>query len=168
MTERIINMRKLSAVSFLLLFTVFSVFPETVFVHIKKGNFYLGNTVHDETQSWINSLENGIMDTFFENGHIVFSGNSGKFQDSDFDAVNRIAKAGGASILVTAVINLSFENNNMETSGDYSVYNLFTDDIMITGKYDFDNDFKNSMKYVEEKMFETGKSVGTELVKSLF
>jgi hypothetical protein len=142
---------------------------ETVFVYIDKGDFIIEKKITEDSRTWINSIENGILDTLFENGHIVFSGNSGANQIKDFEKLNQLAKSGGAKILISTVLNFSITNSDVfTTTGEYTVYNLFTDDIIYSGKYDFNDIFKSSEFYVEEKLFSIGQFLGNDVVKHCF
>jgi hypothetical protein len=92
--------------SVIVLFNVLSLLSaETVFIYIEKGEININNLVKDDSVVWINSMENGVTDSFFENGHIVFSGNSGANPVKELQKLNQMAKSGGAAtILVSAVL----------------------------------------------------------------
>ncbi len=142
---------------------------ETVFVYIDKGEFVIEKELNDDSKIWINSIENGIMDILFESGHIVFSGNSGANQIIEFEKLNQLAKSGGAGILVSAVLNCRITNSDVFiTAGEYKVYNLSTDNIIYSGKYDFNDIYKSSEFYVEEKLFSVGQYLGNDVVKHCF
>jgi len=147
---------------------ILSLHAETVFVYIEKGDIKVNDYAKDNSLIWVNSIENGIMDSFFESGHIVFSGNSGKIEVKDFEKLNQLAKSGGASIMVAATLNFNIKNENLNTSGEYCVYNLFTDDIIYKGNYSFDDVFKNNPTFIEDKLFSAGQILGNSVVKSIF
>ena len=153
---------------FSLFFTliIFSASAETVFVYIEKGNIVLNNMKNVDTVLWINSVEDGIVDTLFESGHIAFSNNSGKNQIKNFNDLSQLAKSGGAAVMVSAVLNLNFTGNEMVISGEYKVYNLYTDDIIKTGSYIFNNALTPAA-VVEEKLFVAGQNVGKKVESAL-
>ena len=147
---------------------ILSLSAETVFVYIEKGDIMVNDYTKENNLLWVNSIENGIMDSFFENGHIVFSGNSGKIEVKDFEKLNQLAKSGGASIMIAATLNFSIKNENLNTSGEYRVYNLFTDDIIYKGNYSFDDVFRNNPTFIEDRLFSAGQMLGNSVVKSIF
>ena len=137
---------------------------ETVFVYIEKGDIILNSGINDDAALWITRIEDGIMDILFDSGHIVFSNDSGRNQIRDFETLNQLAKSGGAAILVSAVLNLQIADDSVIISGDYKVYDLYTDDIIVSNKYVFNDSLqKLSYNLIEEKLFSAGKSVGKKI-----
>jgi len=141
---------------------------ETVFVYIEKGNIVLNSGINEDAVLWITRIEDGIMDILFDSGHIVFSNDSGRNQIGDFESLNQLAKSGGAEFLVSAVLNLDIADDTMIISGEYKVYNLFTDDIIFKNNYVF-NDPMQRLSYnnIEEKLFSAGQSVGKQIEPTL-
>ena len=164
--KRIIEMRKRVLFFIFLAIVLLSVpaWAETVFVYIEKGNIVLSSGINDDAALWITRIEDGIMDILFDSGHIVFSNDSGRNQIRDFETLNQLAKSGGAAVLVSAVLNLQIVDNTVIISGDYKVYDLFTDDIIASNKYVFNDPLqKISYTLIEEKLFSAGKSVGKKI-----
>jgi len=151
---------------FVIILSSIPVYAETVFVYIEKGDMVLNNGINDDAVLWITRIEDGIMDTLFDSGHIVFSNDSGRNQIGDFEVLNQLAKSGGAAILVSAVLNLKISDDAMVISGEYKVYNLFTDDIIFTNNYVF-NDPLQKRNSIEDKLFSAGKSVGKQIESTL-
>jgi hypothetical protein len=159
-------MRKITLFCLLFVIALFSVPAETIFVYIEKGDIPANNLTKDSA-FLINRVEDGIVDTLFENGHIVFSNNSGENQITDFEVLNQIAKSGGAAILISASVNLKITGDAMIISGEYRVYNLFTDKIIYRNSYAFNNAVQKNSFGIEEKLFLAGQSVGKQIEATL-
>lgn len=155
---------------FILLFNiVIALSAETVFVYIEKGQINLGKGIDDDSIEWINSMEKGVMDIFFESGHIIFSDNSGKNQYNSFKVLDQTAKASGANYLIYANLNFQVDkNNNITPWGNYKIHNLKNDVIAHDGEYKIENAFKSNSKTIYEQLFEMGETVGKEVVNVLF
>ena len=157
---------------FLFVIFSFSFFPErasaeTVFVYIEKGNINLNNEIKEDAVLWINRVEDGIMDILFESGHIVFSNDSGRNQIKEFEKLNQLAKSGGAAILISAVLNLKITDDIITISGEYKVYNLYTDNIIYKNNYIFNDVVQKNSSILEEKLFLAGQSVGKQIGPAL-
>ncbi|MCL2294833.1 MAG: hypothetical protein FWC36_08225 [Spirochaetes bacterium] len=135
----------------------------TVFVYIERGDIALSMVCEEDVFVWVNRLEDGVMDILFDSGHIVFSNNSGRNQISDFRALNRLARSGGAEILVSVTFNLKTADNTMIISGEYKVYNLNTSDIIYSNNYVFSNALQRTSQGIAERLFLAGQSVGKRI-----
>ena len=152
---------------FFLTIVLFSLPAETVFVYIEKGNIVLNNAIDEKTSLWITRIEDGMMDILFDNGHIVFSNDSGRNQIEDFEALNQLAKSGGASFLVSAILNLNISDEEMIISGEYKVYDLYTDDVIYENNYIFNDDLKKQTNNIEENLYLAGQSVAKQIEPAL-
>ncbi|MCL2705127.1 MAG: hypothetical protein FWE72_02840 [Spirochaetaceae bacterium] len=153
---------------FAIILSFIPVYAETVFVYIEKGDIVLNSGINEDAVLWITRIEDGIMDTLFDSGHIVFSNDSGRNQIKDFETLNQLAKSGGAEFLVSAVLNLKIADDAMIISGEYKVYNLFTDDIVFTNNYIFNDPLQRRLSSnIEEKLFLAGQSVGKQIEPTL-
>ena len=158
--------KKICLLVFLSLFISSHAFCDTIFVYIGKGE--VAESINLRLNELVNSLESGVMDSFFNNGHIVFSDNSAVNQFDSFEKLNQLAKRGGANILITADMNLQHEGGSIIVSGEYSVYNLFNDNVIYYGDYKASENKSLSHEEITEKFFDTGKSIGDEVVRTLF
>lgn len=112
---------------------------------------YIGNGVENEDQFEASlplsmALEDGVMNEFFDRGHIIF--NAGIKPEQDFPETPfkadrlpvRIAKAGGAAYLLEVSINYSFEKAEGEKidvkkgfSADYTFSQVTSFRVLQTG-----------------------------------
>ena len=139
--------------------TAASGWTENVFVYIEKGLIDIEDEVHNKfSPELLNVIEDGVMESFFEQGHIVFAANSSKTTYPDERVLNQAAKRGGAELLLKAVINYSVKNNTVAITGNYVFYNLYSDSILTEGNYELPEDFDMAGIKVEELFFSIGKS----------
>ena len=143
----------------LLIFASSAVWCENVFVYIEKGIIDLDDEEQNKfNPELLNVMEDGIMECFFDQGHIVFAANSCKTTFRNEEMLSQVAKRGGADLLFKAVINYSEKNNIVEISGNYLFYNLFSDTVVTEGEYNLPDNFNMSGLRVEDLFFTVGKS----------
>ena len=126
-------MRKMTLSLLFLVLVAAAAVSETVML-------YVGNGVENEEQFEASlpismALEDGVMNEFFNNGHIIF--NAGIKLEQDFPETPvkverlplRMAKAGGARYLLEVNINYAFERGEDEEIG---VKNTFSADYIFS------------------------------------
>lgn len=139
---------------------------ETVFL-------YIGNQIEDEEafKTCLPSaytLEDGVMNEFFDNGHIIFNAGVKKehsFTKPPFDSTRlpvRMAKRGGARFLLE--VNVSYKMKSEDetptlTSAGYILTNVYSEDILGQGKIELGDVRKNPEKSPEEGWYSMGQFI---------
>ena len=158
------KVKRIILVYVFLIVILFSAPASTVFVYVEKGDMVLVTTrISEDAVRWITRFEDGIMDTLFESGHIVFSHDSGKNQVSDFRTLDRLAKSGGAEILASVILNLEVADDAIVISGEYKLYNLSTNNIIHSSKHIFNDTFQRGPSAISDKLFLAGQLVGRQI-----
>ncbi len=134
-----------------------SLWCENIFVYIEKGIIDIDEENNKFSPELLNMIEDGIMDSFFDQGHIVFAANSAKTSFATNEALSQTAKKGGADLLFKAVINYSENDNIAKVSGSYMFYNLLKENVISEGEYILPDDFNMSGLKVEDLFFDIGK-----------
>ena len=150
----------LKKIVFLVLFISSSalLWSENIFIYIEKGVIDVDEEKNRFSPELLNVMEDGIMESFFEQGHIVFAANSSKTTFNNDRVLSQAAKRGGADLLFKAVINYSEKKNIVKITGNYMFYNLYSESIVIEGDYKLPENFNMSGLKVEDLFFDLGKS----------
>ena len=150
----------LKKILFIVLLSLISSFSwcENIFIYIEKGIIEVDEEKNKFDPMLLNVMEDGIMDSFFEQGHIVFAANSSKTVYNDDTVLSQAAKRGGADLLFKAVINYSAKENVVRITGNYIFYNLYSESIVKEGEYNLPENFDMSGIKVEDLFFDVGKS----------
>ena len=131
---------------------------ENIFVYIEKGLIEVDEEENQFNTELLNVMEDGIMESFFDQGHIVFAANSSKTTFSSDEVLSQAAKRGGAELLFKAVINYSEKENVVTVNGSYLFYNLLSESIVMEGRYQLPDNFDMSGIKAEDLFFDVGKS----------
>ena len=127
--------------------------------------------------SIINSsaIEEGIMDDFFEAGHIIFNAginenNPGNLPITADRLPVRLAKKSGASLLIE--IDLKYPEGQRSTETlpivvEYRFLNILSDENILTGTFSPENDSVDSDATPDRLCFLTGRMIAKELLKIL-
>ncbi len=134
------------------------IYADNVFVYIEKGSIELDDTENNIfNPELLNIMEDGIMESFFESGHIVFSANSAKTVFKTDRILSQAAKSGGAEILLKAVVNYSEKDNIVNITGKYICYNLYSETVIAEGDYTLPENINPSGVRIEDLFYSTGK-----------
>ena len=130
--------------------------------------------IGDETSA-IHYIEDGIMEIFFDAGHIIFNGTYGMMEgdesgDSPFDdnPVYRIAKSGGASYVLS--VRLSFTEDMEEllpVSAAYEFIELLTERHLSSGTVLLERSDGWKEKEPYELVQNMGRKLGREALEGL-
>ncbi|MCL2793278.1 MAG: hypothetical protein FWD87_09325 [Spirochaetaceae bacterium] len=150
---------------FIIILSSITVGADTIFVYVEKGDMVINNRISEDAIVWVTRFEDGIMDILFESGHIVFSNDSARNQIPDFRALDQLAKSGGAEILASIVLNFEIVDDAIVVSGEYKIYNLFTDDIIRASSHVFNDTLpqRRTLASIGEKLFLAGQMVGRQI-----
>jgi len=155
--------------SILLMNIMLPLTAETVMLYSDKSS-----GIGDE-QSSIRYIEDGIMEVFFDAGHIIFNGNyemSPLTEETDTLFADlpgsRIAKAGGASYVLT--VRLLFtddEKDLLPVSAEYVFIDLETDKNLTSGLMLLEKPDDWKEREPHELVQSLGKRLGMEALKGL-
>ncbi|MGC9311905.1 MAG: hypothetical protein ACP5IA_04360 [Sediminispirochaetaceae bacterium] len=161
--------RAIFVCSILLINTLMPVAAETVMIYSDKS---LG---FGDEQNAIRYIEDGIMEVFFDAGHIIFNGTyqmisraeeeENLFNDSP---VYRIAKSGGASYVLN--IRLRFtedEEDLLPVSASYTFIDLTTERNLASGLVPIEKGKDWKEKEPHELVQSLGRRLGIEALKGL-
>ncbi|MFP4617900.1 MAG: hypothetical protein ACLFMZ_03560 [Spirochaetaceae bacterium] len=117
-------------------------------------------------------LEDGVMETFFDAGHIVFNAYPEMAEDatqpdgfSEKFSV-RAAKAGGASLLLEIFIKFDAnEENKLPYSASYSLYELKTGELLAHGEEDLPDKDDEKELGKEERLHRLGSAVASRVLE---
>ncbi len=140
---------------------------DNIYVYIEKGLIDVDEDENRFSTDLLNVMEDGILESFFEKGHIVFAANSSKTTFNNDRILNQAAKRGGADKLLKAVINYTEKNNIVEISGNYKFYNLYSDSLVAEGDYSLPENFNMSGLRIEELFFSVGRSFAERISGSI-
>ncbi len=154
--------------SILLINILMPVAAETVMIFSDKS---LG--LGDE-QSAIRYVEDGIMEVFFDAGHIIFNGTYQMISEGEEDQlfndspVYRVAKSGGASYVLN--IQLRFtedEEDLLPVSASYTFIDLATEQSLASGLVPLEKGKDWKEREPHELVQSLGRRLGIEALKGL-
>lgn len=155
--------------SILLINILMPVAAETVMIYSDKS---LG---FGDEQNAIRYIEDGIMEVFFDAGHIIFNGTyqmiAGSEEEEDLfndSPVYRIAKSGGASYVLN--IQLRFtedEEDLLPVSASYTFIDLSTEQNLASGLVPLEKGSDWKEKEPHELVQSLGRRLGIEALKGL-
>jgi len=161
--------RAIFVYSLLLINVLMPVCAETVMIYSDRS---LG--LGDE-KSAIRYIEDGVMEVFFDAGHIIFNGtyemiSEGGEEEKLFNdsPVYRIAKSGGASYVLN--IQLRFtedENDLLPVSASYKFIDLETERNLASGLVPLEKGKDWKEKEPHELVQSLGRRLGLEVLKGL-
>lgn len=161
--------RAIFVCSILLINVLMPVAAETVMIYSDKS---LG--LGDE-QSAIRYIEDGIMEVFFDAGHIIFNGTYQMISESEEEEnlfndspVYRIAKSGGATYVLN--IQLRFtedEEDLLPVSASYTFIDLTTERNLASGLLPLEKGNEWKEKEPHELVQSLGRRLGIEALKGL-
>ncbi len=137
---------------------------ETVFIY----------TVSEGTESTLKDsvpyLEDGIMETMFDAGHIVFNDSSTKpVRKKGLDTYKEpedflTAKKGGATFLMEISVHYRIEEDKeIPVSADYRLFNVISGKLLKDGTSVFENDSDDTKPY-EKKLEDMGKRMAGSIL----
>lgn len=161
--------RAIFVAGLLLINVLMPVAAETVMIYSERS---LG--LGDE-QSAIRYIEDGIMEVFFDAGHIIFNGTyemiaeveeeKNLFNDSP---VNRIAKSGGAAYVLNIQLRFSEDENDLlPVSASYKFIDLETERNLASGLVSLEKGKDWKEKEPHELVQSLGRRLGIEVLKGL-
>lgn len=141
---------------------------ENVYVYVEKGIIDIEEPeINIFNTELLNIMEDGVMESFFEQGYIVFAANSSITTFSNDSILNQAAKSGGADLLLKVVVNYSEKENIIDINGNYVFYNLYSDSVVTEGEYNLPDDFNSSGIRIEDLFFSVGRSFTDKIFNSI-
>ncbi len=139
-----------------------AIWSETVLVAVYQSGT---GEMKDQSRFYLSAVEDGVMDVFFDGGHIVFNVGSfsvvgGSAVQARYD-VREMAKDGGASFAVHVTMDVIETEDGMiePVRVEYRFVNVSTDQILTQGRMELDNSGEGRRVPWEDACFSAGQDI---------